>query len=48
MRKGEGGRESEEGRGSKGARGCECRPKHKDMWLVGYTFNNTSSQALVT
>ena len=32
--------ESEEGRGSKGARGCECRPKHKkDMWLVGYTHS---------
>ena len=39
----EGGREREERdgwRGSKGARGCACRPKHKkDMWLVGYTHS---------
>ena len=37
-KEGKGGREREERygwRGSKGARGCECRPKHKDMWLVG-------------
>ena len=33
VRKGEGGR------GSNGARGCECRPKHKDMWLVRYTHS---------
>ena len=22
-----------------GARGCECRPKHKDMWLLGCTHS---------
>ena len=39
--KGEGGlgMDGEGWRGSKGARGCECRPKHKDMWLVGYTHS---------
>ena len=33
--------------GGEGARGCECRPKHKDMWLVGYTHSTIHpSQAL--